>query len=243
MKSALLDNYPVLYYLSGTEYNFRSQTAGDELPHYYQSIGQQLAEPPKVIYSGVQVHGSEIVEASLDGMIGDDAPWGRVCPGVDGFMTNQRQVGLLVKFADCTPIVLYDPCHHAIGIVHSGWRGTVQQISVALIKRMNERYQTEVSDLIAYIGPSIDQEHYQVGQEVYDAFRSMPLRDQFFKPDEPGHYLMSMTEANATILESAGIDRDRMEINSLSTYTTAHLHSSRRDSPNYGLNALLVALQ
>ena len=96
--------------------------------------------------------------------------------------------------------------------------------------------------MIAYIGPSIDQANYQVGREVYEAFDDFSERDTFIVPDDEGRYRLSMIDANRSILTELGFSQEQIEVASQSTYTTPSLHSCRRDSPQFGLNALAVMM-
>ena len=79
---------------------------------------------------------------------------------VDGLITNEPEVVLTTFFADCVPIFLVDPVKNAIGLVHSGWRGTVGKISQAAILRMQEEYGSRPEDILAAVGPSICQDCY-----------------------------------------------------------------------------------
>jgi len=85
----------------------------------------------------------------------------------DGLMTRLAHVALWTVYADCTPVYLKT---RAIGIVHSGWRGTVKGIAPKLIQMMQVHYGTDIKDLAIVIGPSIGVEHFEVGQEVVDAY-------------------------------------------------------------------------
>ena len=75
---------------------------------------------------------------------------------IDGLITNEPGVTLATFYADCVPLYFYDPTHKAIGLAHSGWRGTVGNIAKATVEAMQKAYHTDPADLIAAIGPSID---------------------------------------------------------------------------------------
>ena len=76
-------------------------------------------------------------------------------PGFDGMVTDRRSVALVATHADCTPVYLLDPVHHAIGLCHAGWRSTVGGMVTNLIDAMTAMYQTRPQDLLAAIGPHI----------------------------------------------------------------------------------------
>lgn len=90
--------------------------------------------------------------------------------GIDALMTNISGVCIGVSTADCIPLLLYDPQHHAVCAIHAGWRGTMRRIVEKAVQAMTETYATRPSDLIAQIAPGISLDSFEVGQEVCDAF-------------------------------------------------------------------------
>lgn len=88
----------------------------------------------------------------------------------DGLLTNRRQVALAAFFADCVPVFLFDREKHVIGVVHSGWRGTVKEIAAEAVRKMGEAYGSKPADIMAAIGPSIGKCCFEVGNEVYSEF-------------------------------------------------------------------------
>ena len=90
---------------------------------------------------------------------------------VDGMITNVRGLVLATFYADCVPLYFVDPVHHAIGLSHSGWRGTVAKIGAVTIRKMQETYGTDPADVYAAIGPSICQECYEVSEDVILEFQ------------------------------------------------------------------------
>ena len=89
---------------------------------------------------------------------------------IDGLVTNVPGVVLTTFFADCVPLFFVDPVHKAIGLSHSGWRGTVGKIGQHTLKVMAEQYGTDPKDVIAAIGPSICQDCYEVSADVAEQF-------------------------------------------------------------------------
>src|SRR5574344_1051938 len=71
---------------------------------------------------------------------------------VDGFLTNKNKINLMLSYADCTPILLYDPVKRVIGNIHSGWKGTVQKIGQKAVLKMIEEYNSKPEDIIACFG-------------------------------------------------------------------------------------------
>lgn len=89
---------------------------------------------------------------------------------VDGLICNTPGITLVTLSADCVPLYILDPIHKAIGLSHSGWRGTVKRMGAATIARMQEAFGSDPADLICCIGPSICRDCFEVGGEVAAAF-------------------------------------------------------------------------
>lgn len=88
----------------------------------------------------------------------------------DALITDEKGVAIATSFADCTPVFFLDPVKRVIALAHSGWRGTVKRISVRVVEKMISDYGTNPKDIIAAIGPSIQQECFEVGDEVAEIF-------------------------------------------------------------------------
>lgn len=127
-----------------------------------QSLSALLEIPEQSIIMPHQVHGTQVYRV--------DAPTHEVIEGVDAVMTDVAGLCIGVSTADCIPILLYDPCHHAVCAVHAGWRGTVQRILCRAIAAMTDAYGTIPADLKSVIGPGISLESFEVGDEVYQQF-------------------------------------------------------------------------
>ncbi len=88
----------------------------------------------------------------------------------DALITRERGIALALSFADCTPIVFYDPIVQAIGIAHGGWRGTARGIVLATVEAMQQRFGSRAENILANIGPTIGACCYEVGEELQDLF-------------------------------------------------------------------------
>src|SRR5438270_1868860 len=95
-----------------------------------------------------QVHGNRVAAAGR-------AERGLRLPDCDALITNEPDVVLLQRHADCPPIFLFDPKRRALGVAHAGWRGTLANIAAAMVRGLAEAYGSRPSDLIATIGPGI----------------------------------------------------------------------------------------
>lgn len=240
MKSQFLENKGIINLISGSEYSLSYAKEGDKVKDYVKDMIKRMDINPDEIYSCIQTHTDEV--KYCDGNNGRDFIYGKNFPDTDGLLTDKKNIALLLKFADCTPIVLYDRKKEILAIVHSGWRGAKKRIGEKTIEKMKEDFSSDPKDIIAYIGPSIDIENYEVGEEVYKEFSDFKNRDKFFRKIK-GTWHLSMTSVNKEILLEAGIDEDNIEICKESTYKNLDLHSARREGKSYGLNSMIVMMK
>lgn len=127
---------------------------------------------------------------------------------VDGLITNVPGLTLATFYADCVPLFFVDPVHKAIGLSHSGWKGTVGKIGKVTVEKMTEQYGTDPKDVLAAIGPSICQSCYEVSEDVIiqfkDAFEEKYWPELFYGKED-GKYQLNLWRANELIFEEAGI--------------------------------------
>lgn len=169
---------------------------------------------------------------------------------VDGLITNQPRLVLSVFVADCLPVLLYDPVHHVISALHSGWRGTVGRISGKAIRRMEENFHTDPKDVRVVIGPSICPDCYEVSQELADRFSkefSSPsiLRPGRIMEDGSGrHFYLNLWEAVRETLLDQGLEDSHIDILGLCTMENADwLFSHRATGGKRGNMAGIIALR
>lgn len=84
----------------------------------------------------------------------------------DAILTKSNDVALFMQFADCVPILIYDPKMNIIGIIHAGWQGTVKRIIQNAVNYMVDTFSCDPKEFFAGIGPSIGPDHYEVGKNV-----------------------------------------------------------------------------
>jgi YfiH family protein len=84
----------------------------------------------------------------------------------DAILSDSPGVTLLMRFADCVPIMLYDPGHHVIGLVHAGWLGTIRRVAQSAVQGMVDNFNSNPAEILAGLGPSIGPDHYEVGEDV-----------------------------------------------------------------------------
>lgn len=166
---------------------------------------------------------------------------------IDGLITDIPGLCLSTFYADCVPLFFVDPVHKAIGLSHSGWRGTVGKIGNVTIQRMKEEYGSNPSDMVAAIGPSICQECYEVSEDVIiefqKSFAKKHWNDLYYKK-ENGKYQLNLWQANEIILEEAGVLRENIAVTNLCTCCNHEwLFSHRASQGKRGNLAAFLALK
>lgn len=211
---------------------------GKILEACYRAEGIQ----PKAHYTTRQVHGDRIRIVGEDPDFQELKYW-RKYEDSDGMITDEREVVLLIKYADCIPVLLYDPVHKALGNIHSGWRGTLAGIAKKTVKEMEDHYGTNPKDLIVVQGPSIGPDDFEVTGEVEILFRkAFPEDTDVIKEKDPTHRLIDTKELNRRMLIRSGLSEKNIHSVPISTYTDPRMHSYRRDGEKYGLMGLLCGM-
>lgn len=138
----------------------------------------------------------------------------------DGLVTDEPGVVLMTFFADCVPLIFYDPVRHAVGNAHSGWRGTAQRMGQKMVERMKEEFGSKPEHLLAVVGPSICQSCYEVSEEVIREFQKtfdQRYHDEIYYKKPDGHYQLNLWQANKKILEEAGLKPEHICVSGVCT--------------------------
>ena len=154
----------------------------------------------------------------------------------DGFITARKDVVIFTKYADCLPVYIYDPVKEVIGLVHSGWRGTLQEIALEAVRLMEENYGTSRKDAYFAFGIGIGQDNYEVGQEFKQLFIEKFSNDIVNKSflEKNGKVYFDNQKFNYLNLISNGIDKSKVILNNYCTFRDKRFQSFRRDKENSG---------
>ena len=151
--------------------------------------------------------------------------------GVDGFISQRKDIILMTKHADCLPIYFYDTVNKVIGICHSGWKGSFQEIGIKVIEKMNKNYGSLKENILIGIGIGISMEKYEVGDEFYENFKSNFSKDlidcSFSKIDGRWHF--DNLRFNLENLKKYGILSKNIIISNECTFKNPRFSSFRRD--------------
>lgn len=149
--------------------------------------------------------------------------------GCDAIYTDKKNNYLAVSVADCIPVFLYEPVKKVIAGVHAGWKGTHGKILTLTIDELVKNFDINVSDLVAFIGPGISQDSYEVGEDVGKLF------EEDVKYFKNGKYFLDLKKDNYKQLLAAGVRKENIEVSELCTFKEKDLlHSYRRDGNKSG---------
>ena len=147
--------------------------------------------------------------------------------GIDAVMTSLPNVCIGVSTADCTPIIIYDPEHHAAAVVHAGWRGAVARIAEKTVAKMQTVYHSRPHMMRAVIGPCITVKNFEVGDEVYEAFADagFPMSQIALRQDK---WHIDLPLCNQWQLSSAGIPAEQIVQSGICTFDQCDQYFSAR---------------
>lgn len=151
---------------------------------------------------------------------------------VDGLITNEPGVILSTFYADCVPLYFVDPVKKAIGLSHSGWRGTVGRMGQKTLEAMKAEFGTNPEDVYAAIGPSICQDCYEISEDVAEHFYNefQGHGDDILINKGNGKYQLDLWKTNEIVLKEAGIKPEHLAVTNICTCCNADVLFSHRAS-------------
>jgi YfiH family protein len=161
-----------------------------------------------------QVHGCEVarIDRNDAARMLEDAH--AAPPKADAVISNASDVALVVRAADCVPLLIADACTGAVGAVHAGWRGTVARVGIAAVEQMQRDFDSDAADLVVAIGPAIGPCCYEVGSDVVDAFAGAGheryLIDRWFMTPRDRGMRLDLVGANRDQLILAGVREENI---------------------------------
>lgn len=179
------------------------------------------------------VHGNDVAQ------VGPEARGTRVRHR-DALITNTPGLPLFMTFADCVPVILFDPEHHAVGLAHAGWRGTAAGVTMRAIAAMQQAYGTRPESLVVALGPAIHVCHYEVGPDVLEAFDIFGRGPVVFERRDDRYYL-DLIATNAQQAEMMHV-RDILIADYCTACRTDLFYSHRAEGGETGRFGVLVML-
>lgn len=210
-------------------------TRGDDpekVRENFRRIGASMGFEPSDLVLSCQTHTTNVRRVTEE----DRGRGYTKFPGyadVDGLITDVPGLVLATFYADCVPLFFVDPVRRAVGLSHSGWKGTVGRMGAATLEKMKEAFGTDPADVRAAVGPSICQDCYEVSEDVALAFK----REFWSDADERlvyrrpgGRYQLNLWRANEIVLLDAGIKPEHLAVTNVCTCCNPDLLFSHRAS-------------
>jgi len=219
------------------------------------NLGHTVGDDPEavernhaLVYSALGFSADQVITAhQVAGQhvaVVDGRQAGSVLPRTDGLICATPGLLLMLRYADCVPIMLWDPSHRAIGVVHAGWRGTVQGIAAHAAQSMVATFGCLPDDLRAVIGPAICPCCFEVGPEVPQALEEAfgSAAQAWVTPGQGDRAHVDLWQANAWQLRKSGVGHVHID----TTCTRCHrdrFFSHRGDGGRTGRFAALIGMR
>ena len=198
----------------------------------FEIFGNTIGAKTSDMVYAMQTHTTNVLEVTSChkgmGIIKD-----RDFSDIDGLVTNEPGLTLVTSYADCVPLFIVDPVKHAIGLSHSGWRGTVNNIAKVTVEKMTELYGTNPEDLIVFIGPSICRDCYEVSADVADEFAKAygsSVFDKILHVKNNGKFKLNLWQANYSNFINCGVLAENIAITDICTCCNSDILYSHRAS-------------
>ncbi len=222
-------------------------TSGDQVVTVQQNrqlFAAVLGISPEQVVCGHQVHSANIAHVGKGDMGRGFLDARQALPETDGLVTNERGIALMTLYADCVPVLFYEPVQRVIAVCHCGWKGTVQKIAANMAQVMVDSYGCDVRQIRAAIGPSISQDAYEVDQPVLERFRqAFSFAEQLIVPTDGEHGKLDLWEANRLQLLEAGLQENHIDVSGLCTFQKSQtFFSHRADQGKTGRNGALLMM-
>ena len=214
--------------------NLSFQRGDDEhdVRENFKRIAAAIGVKEEEITFSKQTHTANVREVSLEDK-GKGLTKQMDYDNVDGLVTNVPGICLATFYADCVPLFFVDPKKRAIGLSHSGWRGTVEKIGKRTVVKMSQLYGSTPQDIYPPVGPSICPDCSEVTGDVIEGFQKN-FREEYWKElfykKENGRYQLNLWKANEFVLREAGVLEEHLAVTNLCTCCNPELLFSHRAS-------------
>ena len=264
--SPLLEHFPlthgVTYRYGGvSEGSFNSFNMGlhvgdapEAVAENRKRLAQVLGMDSHRLTCGEQVHGVGVTRVTQE-LVGRGAfSWDDSTPDSDAIHTNLVDVPLLLLVADCVPVLIYDAVHHAVAVVHAGWRGAIAHIVERTMDSMHDAYGTLPSDCYLFVGPSIGADSFEVSEEIAEQFRQDMRALGLSQVDQVVRYIQRQGQMTPTphvdlkgyiaaCVVHKGVPLEQVSVSSTDTMITDGCYSYRRDQGRTGRMAMFAVLR
>ena len=214
-----------------------------EVQSNFRTLGEEFNFDVKNICRPKQTHTDRVEKIEN----GDEGIYIQKFDNVDGLVTKEKNKVLMLGFADCTPLLFYDPVENVIANTHSGWKGTLQSIGVRTVEKM-QKNGCEPKNIICCIGPHIRKCHFEVEKDVkdlfYEEFKNLSNIEEIITyQSEDEKYFIDTTEINKQILKKAGLKEENIIDSNICTVCNSDIcHSFRAEKEQSGRSVSIIEL-
>lgn len=213
---------------------FTKKQYGDILKKNKEEIMKDFSLENKILVSSHQTHSDNIILVNENIEIS-------YFENTDGILTSNKNVAILTKYADCLPIFIYNEENKIFGVVHSGWKGTYQEIIKKAIEKIAPK---DLSAINILFGVGISSENYRVGVEFYELFRKKFPKEivekAFFIRNND--FFFNNQLFNYYLLKDYGVEEEKIFLNNRCTFKE-NFHSFRRDKEFSGRNGAIIFME
>ncbi|MDH6310781.1 YfiH family protein [Dysgonomonas sp. PFB1-18] len=214
--------------------------AGDNPENVYgnrEILASTMNIPVHNLFVPYQTHSDKVCVIDQEFLnLSDNDKYTRL-NGVDALITDRKDISIGVTTADCVPILIYDPQMQVFAAIHAGWKGTEAKIAGKTVQKMIAIYDCRPENLLVGIAPCISQKHFEVGEEVVDAFREagFPIDEIAYRNPDSRKMHIDLRMANRLVLTDLGVLAQNIESTDLCTYSDSdRFFSARRQTIHSG---------
>jgi|SRR5690554_2806641 len=195
-----------------------------------EQLAQQLKMELQFFVCANQTHSANVYKVTSEdrgrGALSKD----NAIPNTDALYTTESNITLCTFTADCVPVIFYNHKSGIIGVIHSGWQGTVKEITRKVFEHIREVENCDIEEFQVYLGPAISQEKFEVDEDVFVKFKNLGYADEFiYYNDETNKYHIDNQKTVKKQCELSGIPSKNISIDSTCTYRSPQGFSYRED--------------
>lgn len=201
-----------------------------DILHNRHTLAHEIDRPLRQFVAAQQTHSCNVTKITASDVGKGATSYDTAIPNCDALYTTEPNIVLTTFVADCVPILLYSERHSIISAIHSGWKGTVQNIVGTTCHTICKRERVTLESFYAWVGPSISQRAFEVDEDVYAQFAQMEGTEPYIQYDASRHKWHIHTKAIVVQqLQKAGIALDHITVDHRCTYEDANSFSYRED--------------
>lgn len=226
-------------------FSFQLDQSDKAVQENYKIFSSAVGFNPDKIIVAKQTHTDNIRIVTAEDF-GKGVTRERDYDNIDGLVTNIKGAVLCTHYADCTPLLFFDPKKGVAATAHAGWRGTVLEIGAKTVYLMRDTFGCDPADIIAAIGPNISKCCYEVDTPVIEEINKIPYLDLplCYTAKGDGKYMLDLKETNRQILIFAGIKPENIDIADLCTSCNSEIfHSHRKTCGKRGVLGAFIGIK